>query len=530
MKITPPSALLIIFIIIITSIHGARLSAYESHTSVYGEILRDLINYSDDDASLIARGRFSENIYDRVIINCSVLRDISNERNDYTWNIGLYGENEPFNFCAGNYSLGFGSGLIMGKKKFISSDPFSRSLTVSIDETIIPSTGSNPAGAFFGAAAKISYTGDEYTAGAVPFYSSQKRYVTAEELSRGYISSSIPALEGRTTSNSKYSESAYITNCGGMLWISWIDYIVIQCYAFQTSIRDSDGNNLQWSYDTKREDGISSAKSAGVFMEYADEVFSFFIEPAVSLTQYDRTAKGHGLMWGCGVKNNGALLTIRGKNCDPEFHADYSSGDRYPQDVFEIKGRITPHKKIEIGGTVYSEKNLNPTYNDDEADGTAREEGFAVLKPFKWAELNLAAARTRCYSDNLESEKVKFSSSAVFTMPWNIFFRVKSDVQREGSSRAYVSACELKYMFLESFTISAGYTDIRVKGDTGIYAAIIPAPEAELSTSLYKNKAEGMALKIRFRREELSFHARGSLVKCAGEKEVTAESSLGFIF
>lgn len=516
--------------IIILFIPWTTLYGHESCTSVYGEVLKDIVNYSNENPSLIARGRFSENIDDRLIINCSVLHDISNEKNDYTWNIGLYGSNEPFNFCAGNYSLGFGSGFIMGKKKFISSDPFTKSLTVSIDNAISPSTGSNPAGAFFGAAAKFNYTGDEFSAGAVPFYSSQKRYITEEELSRGYISSSIPTLEERTTSNSKYSESAYITNYGAMLWLTWIDYIVIQCYAFQTAIKDSDGNSLKWSYNADHEDGINRSGSAGVFIEYADEVFSFFVEPAVSVSQYDMQVKGFGMLWGCGVKNRKAMLTVRGKNCDPEFHADYSSGDRYPQDVFEIKGRITPHKKIEIGGTVYSEKNLNPSYNDDEADGTSREEGFTVMKPFKWMDLNLGAARTRDYSDNLESEKLKFSSSAIFTLPWNLFFRVKSDAQREGHSRAYVSACEMKYLLLENFTISAGYTDIRVKGSTGIYAAIIPAPEAELSTSLYREQANGMALKIRFKKDDLSFHVRGSFVKCAGEKEVTAESSLGFIF
>ena len=108
--------------IIILFIPWTTLYGHESCTSVYGEVLKDIVNYSNENPSLIARGRFSENIDDRLIINCSVLHDISNEKNDYTWNIGLYGSNEPFNFCAGNYSLGFGSGFIMGKKKFISSD------------------------------------------------------------------------------------------------------------------------------------------------------------------------------------------------------------------------------------------------------------------------------------------------------------------------------------------------------------------------------------------------------------------------
>jgi hypothetical protein len=78
---------------------------------------------------------------------------------------------------------------------------------------------------------------------------------------------------------------------------------------------------------------------------------------------------------------------------------------------------------------------------------------------------------------------------------------------------AFVSPCEIKYIFYNYLTLSAGYTSIRTGNNSGIYAAIIPAAEAEMCTDLYREDAEGCAIKLRYKREKLFFHARGLLLK-----------------
>lgn len=507
-----------------------NLPGYESRTSVQGEILRDIINYSDEEPTLMARGHFSENIDDTFLFNFSILRDINNDNYNYTWNTAVEGLQEHFDFTAGNYNLAFGSGLIMGKKKFMSADPFTRSLSVSKDEALITSTGTNPAGSFFGSAAKLYSSGDEFSAGVLPFFSSQRRYITNEELSDGKINASLATLSGRVFKDSKHSDEINILNYGGMAWFSWIDYLTIQGYGFSTEIHDSSGNELQWEYDNKTESGIRRYSSAGFFIEYADEVISFFIEPAVSSREYGDKTTGKALMWGFGVKNRMVLLKVRGKNSSPDFRSEYSSGGINPEKIFEISTGILPFKIFEIGGSVFSEKNLNPSYRKDYTGGTVREEIYSEIKPFRWIDFNFKTARARSFSDDLCTEKIKFSSSVLLTLPWNFFIRIKSDIQESDSSVAYVSACEIKYLFFDYFTFSAGYTDIRINNDNRIYAAVIPAAEAELCTDIYNESAKGGALKIRYRRDELSFHARGSLIETGGEKEITAESSLGFVF
>ncbi len=520
----------ILFLTIFHQIFRDSLYGYESRTSLRGEVVRDIINYSDEEASLLARFRFSENIDDTFIFNYSVLRDINNDKNEFTWNIGLKGINDHFDFIGGNYNLRFGSGLIMGRKKFITADSFSRSLTVSHDESIIPATGTNPSGTFFGTVAQIFAAGDEYSAGVISFFSSQKRYITSDELANGYIRSSLSTLSERTTGNSKYSEYANILNYGGMFWFSLIDSFTIQAYGFATELLGPDRKNLKWEYNTGMNSGIKRYKAGGIFIQYSDEVISFFVEPAFSSREYDEPVTGRAIMWGFGAKSRVALLSVKGKNCDPDFRAEYSSGDRNPENVFEIKAGIIPLKKFELGALFFSEKNINPAYNSDYTGGTVREEFYSGIKPYKWIKLDLTAARVRSYRDDLESEKMKLSSSVLFSLPWNFFFRMKSDIQRENSEHATVSACELKYLFFNNFTFSAGYTDIRAGDESGIYAAIIPAAEAEMCTSLYREPAKGGAVKLRYRRDNLSFHARGSVIETGGERELTAESSLSFIF
>ncbi|HPF05152.1 MAG TPA: hypothetical protein PK293_03875 [Spirochaetota bacterium] len=521
---------LILFSIMIQQIIRNPGYGYESRTCIHAETTRDIINYSDEEASQIARIRLSENIDDTFIFNYSVLHDINNGKNDYTWNIGLNNIYNHFDFIAGNYNLRFGSGLIMGRKKFISSDSFSKSMIVSHDESIVPSTGTNPSASFSGTAVEIYTSGDEYSAGCIPFISSQKRYITSEELEQGYIKSSLSALSERTTGNSKYSEYANILNYGGMLWFSFIDYFTVQVYGFETELLAPGRNNLKWEYDTAKKSGIEGYKAGGIFIEYSDNVISFFIEPAFSLREYDAPVTGKAIMWGFGAKNSVALFSVRGKNCDPDFRSEYSSGDRNPENVFEIKTGIIPLKKLEFGALFFSEKNINPAYSSDCPGGTVREEFYSGIRPYRWIKLDFTAARVRNYSDDFEQEKIKVSSSVLLTLPWNFFFRMKSDIQRENSEKATVSACELKYLFFNNFIFSAGYTDIRAGNENGIYAAIIPAAEAEMCTSLYRDSAKGGAVKLRYKRENLSFHARGAVIETGGEREITAESSLGFIF
>ncbi|HOP62237.1 MAG TPA: hypothetical protein PK358_08685 [Spirochaetota bacterium] len=505
--------------------HGEEYS-----TTIFGETVKDIVNYSEDEPSLLVRGRLTEEIDEIFMFNFSALHDISNEREEYTWNILTEGLNQHFDFTAGHFNLRFGSGLVMGKKKFMSADPFTRSLAVSGENSVIPATGTNPAGTFFGTALKIHSSGEENSIGLIPFYSSQRRYITVEEESQEYINASLATLSERTTRDSKYSEGTDIICCGGMSWFNWRNFFTLQLYGFSTELKDCDGDSLKWEYDSGKETGTHRYSSAGLFLEYADDTVSVFIEPAVSRRYSSEKISGKAIVWGCGVRNRDLILSIKGKTCDREYRSEYSSGDRNPENVFEIKTGFCTDRKLEFGASLYSEKNLNPSYARDYTDGTVREEVYTELRPIKPIDLTFTAARVRHYCDDMESEKLKFSPAIILKLPVNIIFRIKSDIQQEGSSKGYISACELKYLFFQNFTFSAGYTEIRIKGDTNIYAAIIPAAEAELCTSLYRESARGGAVKLKYRREDLSFHGRFSIAETCGEREMSAESSLGFVF
>jgi len=526
------NAITVAFCIILIILTAFRKIGFAERyrTAVYGEAVKDIVNYSEDEPSLLVRGRFSEEIDEIFMFNFSALRDISNDREEYTWSIVTEGMNEHFDFTAGHFNLRFGSGLVMGKKKFMTSDPFTRSLAVSGGNAITPSTGTNPAGTLFGSAIKIHCTGDVSSIGLIPFYSSQRRYITAEEESQGYINASLATLSGKTSRDSKYSEAVDIICSGGMSWLNWREFFSFQIYGFSTELKNCEGKSLEWEYDGDRGTGTDRYSSAGLFLEYADDTVSIFLEPAVSCRYSSEKISGRALVWGCGAKNREVMLSVKGKTCSRGYRSEYSSGDRNPENVFEIKTGFSPDRNYEFGASFYSEKNLNPSYGRDYTDGTVREELYTELSPLNRVDLDFKAARVRHYCDDLKSDKQKFSSSIIIELPLNIFFRIKSDIQKESDSEGYATACEIKYLFFKHFTLSAGYTDIRINGETDIYAAIIPAAEAELCTSLYSESARGGAVKLKYRREGLSFHARGSLTETGEERELSAESSLGLVF
>ncbi len=523
-------SLSLILIIIVLLKYNIPLYGVESETSLKIEIVKDIVSYEESEPSLLARGKFSERIDDFFLFNASLLRDINRDSYDYCWNLRVTGLKNHLDITLGNYNMLFGSGLIMGKKVFITGDPFAQKFTLSRDEPVIPSTGTNPSGTFFGSAVNIYNSGDENSIGVVPFYSIQRRYISAEEIEQGYISASLATLAGRTERCSKYSQSVNIINYGGIFYFNWMDYLTFQGYGFKTGLKDSDGNDLMWGYSTNTGDGINGYSAAGMFIEYADDVVSFFIEPVFSSKDYNHNVTGKAMMWGCGVKNQIFLFTLRGKNCDPDFYSEYSSGGRNPENLLEINTKFKPSKKFQSGASFYSEKNLTPSYGEDYIEGKSKEEIYSVLKPIKGIEVGLKTARARNYSDDFKTEKIKFTSSLLLSHGERIFFRIKSDVQDDSGTKAYITACELKYLFMGSLTLSAGYTDIRVNEGSSIYAAIIPAPEADLSASLYKESAHGAALKLRYRKDTLSFHARGSVIQKGEDREMTAESSLSFIF
>jgi hypothetical protein len=107
-------------------------------------VTSEVIDYEGDLAKTVFRGGTSVLLSDTFIFNFTYLRNIDDDISTYTWNLSAKEIAGFLNVTAGNYNLHFGSGLMMGRPTYTSSDPFSKKISVSKDKTISLSKNGNP--------------------------------------------------------------------------------------------------------------------------------------------------------------------------------------------------------------------------------------------------------------------------------------------------------------------------------------------------------------------------------------------------
>ena len=186
--------------------------------------------------------------------------------------------------------------------------------------------------------------------------------------------------------------------------------------------------------------------------------------------------------------------------------------------------------KYEFGASVYNEKNLNPSYQRDYISGIRKEEIFFNLNPFKIISFSGKAASSGSYRDDLREKKNKISGSTTIA-PWqNFFFKLRGDIQEMDKVKSFSGFCEIKLLFLQNFSFMAGAGFININNENYIYSTVPPTSEAEMSCNLFKESARAYATKLKYRKEDMSFHIRCEYLKFSSGKELTTEFSLGFIF
>ncbi len=518
--------LLLAFMVVLKSqSHGNNIIS-----SIDAEMLRDMINYEDEEKRLFLRTSLCESIEEKYFFNLFLIRDFKKDKTDFTWNIKISEVNNSFDFILGNYNLRFGSGIIFGKRTLFSGNSFDKSFSLSKDKKIITSTGTNPAGSLFGIASDIYFNEENIKTGIVPFFSIQRRYIKEEEISQGYITSTLQTLTYKTEKDGSYNAPVDILTSGLMSYCNIYDLLKIQLYYSQTEIKDPNMNEIKWEFNKSLQSGIKKYSVTGLFIEYTDENISLFIEPAISIREFDNNLKGHGLVWGITVRNRIAYLSIKGKNCDENFFAEHSNSSINPSNIFEITSGFMLCDKYEFGASVYNEKNLNPSYQRDYISGIRKEEIFFNLNPFKIISFSGKAASSGSYRDDLREKKNKISGSTTIS-PWqNFFFKLRGDIQEMDKVKSFSGFCEIKLLFLQNFSFMAGAGFININNENYIYSTVPPTSEAEMSCNLFKESARAYATKLKYRKEDMSFHIRCEYLKFSSGKELNTEFSLGFIF
>ena len=491
-------------------------------------VTNDIIDYENDLERTVFRGGTSILLSDTFIFNFTYLRNISDDIFTYTWNLSAKEISGFLNITAGNYNLHFGSGLMMGRKTYTSRDPFSKKISVSKDRTVSLSKNGNPEYSLFGTVIEFYKNFDEGKIYLLTFFSNQRRFITPEAFESGAIESSLFTLNTKVTKSGKNTEPVNIINYGGVLGLvnSLFNF---QLYYFETDLKGDSGKDILW--DKKKyfaPDGVDLIKNSGLFAEYSDKNLSFFIEPAISTIVSETTVTDYALAWGIGVRNSIMNLSIKGKNCGQYFHAEYSSGNRMPEDVWELKCGIYPIKPLEIGFVIYSEKNIVPSYNRNYIEGSIHEEIFATLK-FNNIKINSNFKRVEHYSTDRNDSADQINLSPEFNVSKNLFFKLRSTAQKKQDDTSYLCGGEIRTIFFNHYHLSLGYTKIEVDGSTPIYAVITPASEHSLITR-FKDSGHGGSIYFRYKKNKDSFYIRFTTIKTETMHKQSIESALVLVF
>jgi len=521
--------ILIVFLAAIQLFHSSFSYGESYEATVKTGVSREVINYEEDSDKLLIRGGLNLQLSDSYNFNFTTIRNIDDEASSCTWNLAARDISGFMDFTSGNYNLHFGSGLMMGKKSYSSQDPFSKKISIAKDQTISLSNGGNPEYSLFGTVFDFHKTFDETKIFFIPFFSIQRRFISYESFDTGSIDSSLYTLNTKIEKSGTTSEPVNILNYGGMFGILTSSLFNFQIYYFETDLKGDTGKDILWDKEKHfSTNGIDLIKNSGFFAEYADSSISIFFEPAMSSINYNKTVTDFALAWGIGVKNSIMNFGIKGKNSGKNFHSEYSSGSRNPENIWEMKCGLYPFKFLETGFILYSEKNLEPSYNKDYIDGSIQEEIFAGLG-LSTVDINLSLKRKENYSTDRKESIDQGNLSAGFSPSDRFYLKLKSSAQRSPDGTSFLSGCETKLLFMSYFGISLGYTRIIVNGSMPFYAVITPASEHS-SITVFKESAHGCSMNFRYKKDKDSFYVRFTIIKTKSEYKGDVESALTLVF
>jgi hypothetical protein len=514
--------------VIFILLHGKISVANNYEITFKNGITSEVLDYEGDFAKTVFRSGTSVLLSDRFNFNFTYLKNIDDDISTYTWNLSAKEIGGFLNVYAGNYNLHFGSGLMMGRKTYTSSDPFSKKISVSKDKTISLSNNGNPEYSLYGTVLDFYKNFDEAKIYLITFFSNQKRFITSEAFEEGAIESSLFTLNTRVIKNKKNTEPVNIINYGGVLGLL-SSLFNFQLYYFETDLKGDSGKDILW--DKKKyfaPYGMDLIKNSGLFAEYRDNNLSFFIEPAVSTIVNKTAVTDYALAWGIGVKNSIMNLSLKGKRSGLYFHSEYSSGNRMPENAWELKCGIYSMNPFEIGFVIYSEKNIAPSYNRNYIEGTLHEEIFAAAV-FNKLKINSNFKRVEHYSTDRNDKADQINLRPEFRVSKNLFFKLRSTAQKKQDDTSYLYAGEIRTMFFDYYHLSLGYTRIEVNGLTPIYAVITPASEHSLITR-FKDSGHGGSIYFRYKRNKDSFYIRFTTIKTETMYKNSIESALVLVF
>jgi len=396
----------------------------------------------------------------------------------FTWNLVMKDAPEGMCLYAGNYAVNFGSGMAVGKKRYVSPDPFTGKLVVSRDRAFSAVKSGNPAGSFSGLACGYSIPRPDFTISINFFASVRERCAPADECESGRLKSSLNTLAMRVVSPPDYTGHVYIRDFGLMTEFSLWGCADMQVYACHTWISGTGMRRMLADWDGER--GDRSVSCYGIFFQYSDDCIRFFIEcarPVRRLINIEGSEITTG-DWGCtgGVKFRHPVVisAVTAKAAGRDFFAPHASGEQYPERAWDFTNIFIFSGKLRSGVALSGEKRMVPARCNDEIPSERRESVLIRYRLKRGGGVNLDIGRVTSEENGDSLQRKRARAGIKLRVSEHVRASVSTRVQEDTSgARSYRAGAALtvESSCLQARVDCSGYY---IGGRNYIYTRVFP--------------------------------------------------------
>ncbi len=271
-----------------------------------------------------------------------------------------------FKVITGNFNINYGVGLIIGKKRYISPDPFISSLRAEYSRNFVPANSGNPSLSFYGVGSVFMFKRGIFEFSVNSFLSGRRRFIKSKYYESGAIESSLSSISQRYKKDPDYTEPVLLNDRGSMFKAALFGIVTLEAFFFETFIEDQSQRKIFWGNFSNDPfiRGIGKYFTSGLFLQFRDDYISLFCESGKTFKKiiYDNnrtgSIEGYGFIYGIKFKNRRAGISFIGKNTTREFYAPYSSGRSYPVRSWLFNSAVRPADRLKAGTSFSSEKKL----------------------------------------------------------------------------------------------------------------------------------------------------------------------------
>ena len=407
----------------------------------------------------------------------------------FTGFLNLSSPDEAFRLIAGNYNVGFGSGLFIGSRRYISDDPFAAKPFPAFGNFISPSGSASPIYSFMGLAAELK-GGDETSFSGGVFTSLRRRYIRRDYYDSKRVPSSMNSVNSRPATIGLYNEPVLIRDAGASVSLNMGKNFSAGLLGYCEDLKTFRDETIEWEYKSGNswESGITKCGGGALYLRYSDKYIFMFCESGVTLSQKRPVKDETGAAVSAGFRFRNALsaFSLSALSAGRGFYAPEAADSPFPRKECAAAISLRALKYFEFGGTASYERKEYPGRNEAGLSSAIRE-GVYALASGKTFEVKAGYDEVGYNKPAGQSRIRKGTASVKQMFGKKISLNLKSVSQnKDGGPFSYSGGIGAQYQPFTFLTIGADGSAYKIKG-AAIYSTVMPSENALLS-SVYVNK------------------------------------------